>query len=172
MNAKVHHTPSLLGLDQFKELLDIVRNADKYAKLLEELETEQVAANKIVALVAPADEIMSLRETVRDQKTQVELVLKTARTKSADILEKAQKEAVKIVEESKAEIKSQLQSLKVRSKSLEGREADLKDANQKLVKDSTLVAKKTAEAEALYKQGFDLKTLFGDKLRQIKALQE
>lgn len=172
MNAKVHHTPSLLGLDQFKELLDIVRNADKYAELLQDLEDKQVAAAKIVALVAPADEIMSLRETVRDQKTQVELVLKTARTKSADILEKAQKEALKIVEESKAEIKSQLKNLEVRSKSLEGREATVAETTKKLVQDSTLLAKKTAEAEALYKQGFDLKALFSDKLRQIKALQE
>ena len=87
----------------FDLLLEVVAKPDAYTEKLKALEEATAENKKIVALVAPAAEIVDLRDQLKADKEQLKQELKDAKDQAAKKLAEANEQAAVIRNEAQAE---------------------------------------------------------------------
>jgi cell division septum initiation protein DivIVA len=151
------------GGNQLLDLLSLVANPDAYAEKVKSLETLIAENKKFVELVAPADDIISLRSKLQAElqeaadakeaaKTESSQILSESKSKAAALTRDAEQKAKKIIEDAeaiKAEAQAELASVKASTKAANDAEnasrAAEAESNAKAEKaDATL---KAAEAD-------------------------
>lgn len=97
---------SVGGSNQLLDLLAVVANPESYAEKVKRLEEATAENKKYVELVAPASDILELRERARDALTAAEEQLVAAKAEADGIVKDARAEAKGIRDKAKAEAKA------------------------------------------------------------------
>ena len=159
MSTKQHHMDSLVGFNDLKQVLDLINNHEAYTTMLQELEVKYNAAADIVALVGPAEEIMSLNTLSKIEKAEADTILKGARTESNHLIKEAKGKAKKLLEDvseliatREATINDSSEKLHLRAKELSKLGNDLTAREIKLVESEELVSQQTLKVTSMTKE--------------------
>lgn len=85
MATKVHHVQALPGVRDLYTLLDVFRNAETYAAMLDELEAKRKEVNDLIEMAGKASEIPSLHQAAQVRLQQAEAELAKAQEKAQAI---------------------------------------------------------------------------------------
>ena len=171
------------GSNQLFDLISLVSDPQAYAEKVKRLEDAAAESKKYVELVAPASDILTLREESQADRAEAARELKEAKTEAASIRAKAkaltgeaQAEAEKIVEEAKVEAQAirnqaaaEKQELASAIKEAKKDSAEAKRAVTGYKKLADEAKAQTAEAEAAIKSSEALKA---DIIARHKAFIE
>ena len=124
------------GSSQLLDLLSVVANPDAYAEKVKSLEALIAENKKFVELVAPADDIISLRE-----KLQVELQA------AIDAKEAAKAESSQIISDSKSQATASVRDAQQKAKQIIEEAEAIKAAAQAEMAGAKASAKAAADAE-------------------------
>ena len=134
------------GSNQLLDLLSAVANPDAYAEKVKNLETLIAENKKFVELVAPADDIMSLRSKLQVELQEAADAKEAAKTESAQILSESKSQAAASVRDAQQKAKqiiADAEALKAEAQAeLAGVKASTKAAND------AETASRAAEAES------------------------
>jgi hypothetical protein len=89
--------------NQFFDLLAVIANPDVYANKLKELQAATEENKKYVESVAPASDIVALRESLLKQNADAANALDSAKLQATQVISDAQLSATNIVAEAKAQ---------------------------------------------------------------------
>jgi cell division septum initiation protein DivIVA len=157
---------SVGGNNQLLDFISLVTNPKAYEAKIKALQDATEANQKFVELVAPATEIMDLREKLKADKAAAKTALEEAKIKADDIAKKAQATADAIIADAKAKAEqltneAQAAADDAKAAQSEARRGanDVKKAkteyenlNADLKNQQVELAKSQAEAEAIRKQ--------------------
>jgi hypothetical protein len=90
------------GSSQLLDLLTLVANPDAYAAKVQALEQMIATNKKLVEAVAPAEDVLILREKVRVELEANKEATAEAKAKAAELLSKAKEDAASILADAKA----------------------------------------------------------------------
>lgn len=170
MSTKVHHMPTLSGLREFRDLLDLVRNEVKYSGLLDELVEARKSAEAAIELLGRADQIEPLLATAKGKKLEAEASISKATLEALEILKSAKTEALRITRGASASIESKITTLNSKvadaSKLVEASQRAMADLERKL----SLV--EARELKVTIDEGLvvTLKARYDDKMAKLKAI--
>lgn len=153
---KAHHDRK--AMESFLDLIEVIKDPEKYTKALDELIETHKQAQEMVELVAPAKEIEKLRSQLRAEKAAELKTIDNANVKARTILQEAER------------------TIDVKSKSIEDRLHLIEDKEQALVERvADTSAKLKAQEEELRSKAEMVEKLHitaGKMLREGKALKE
>lgn len=144
------------GSNQLLDLLSAVANPDAYAQKVKNLEALIAENKKFVELVAPADDIMSLRSKLQAELQEAADAKEAAKTESAQILSEsksqaaasirdAQQKAKQIIADAEA-VKAAAQAELAGVKAAEKAAADAEEASRVAEAESKAMAEKAVAA--------------------------
>lgn len=145
------------GSSQLMDLLTVVANPDAYKAKVDALEAATAANKTYIELVAPADEILKLREKVAQDAAD-----------SQAALDKAQAEASSTVTEAKAQAKEIVKTAQDKADALTAKAQTADTEAQAKLADAQ---KAMAGAAALQKSANDQMTEYAAKLQALEKAQ-
>jgi vacuolar-type H+-ATPase subunit H len=150
---------SLAGFNDLKQVLDLINNYESYTTLLKELEVKYNAAADIVALVGPAEEIMSMHTLSKIEKAEADTILKGARTEYDNAIKEAKDKAKKLlgdvadlISTREQTINDSSEKLHLRAKELAKLGDDLTARELALVESEELVSQQTLKVTSMRKE--------------------
>ena len=154
MSTKVHH--QLSGSNELRALLDVITNADKYSKLLDALELAQADAVKAIELVGPAEQISSLLEVAKREKTSADAILSEAHLEVSSILSDAKRDALLTKQDAKTAIEEKLGALNTKLDAVRKREIATGSLEKALAGKIAALNTREADANSLYQKALKL----------------
>ncbi len=134
------------GSNQLLDLLSAVANPDAYAEKVKNLEALIAENKKFVELVAPADDIMSLRQKLQAELQEAADAKEAAKTESAQILSESKSQAAASVRDAQQKAKQIIADAEALKAAAQAELAGVK-ASTKAAKDAE-TASRAAEAES------------------------
>jgi len=161
MGTKIHH--QLSGSKELRSLLDVITNADKYSKLLDDLELAKADAVKAIELVGPAEKIGSLLENAKREKVSADAILSEAHLEVSSILSNAKREALLMKQNAKSSIEEKLRALNTKLDAVRKREIVTGDLEKALAGKIAKLDTREADANSLYQKASKLQKLLLEK---------
>ena len=103
MSISTNIDGSVGGTSQLLDLLSLVSNPAVYEAKVKALQKATEEHNKALALVAPASEIVAIRQQIDQDKAAAKAELESARQEASKLVDAAKVEARDIVEDAKAQ---------------------------------------------------------------------
>lgn len=148
-------TGSVGGSNQLFELLSLVSDPEAYAEKVRALEEATAENKKYVELVAPASDIISLREKAQIDRKDAAYELAEAQRKAEEIINAAKQEAAEIkasahrfANDTKAIAENMLSDVSAKKSELDRAEKEAKNAMAENKRSTTILRKATEEAKA------------------------
>jgi len=170
MSTKIHHIPAIAGIRDLYTLLDVIKNKDKYTKVLNELEKARLEANDSFSKVGSAEQIDNLHKQSVVKYEQAKHALLTAQEKAEQITQEAgQKQKQIMVELDKKSVE-----LDARTKEFNDRmnviQSGLETRESEITKREQAAEKKETEARKAIQEANKSKEEYIEKLGRIRAM--
>ena len=125
--------------------LELLANPTALQERIDQLKQAEESANEVLALVGPANEILSMREDIENLKQAAQDALDQAQADADSIVDKAEQDAALIKDRAQAEAAQTVEQANAVAKDAEGRRA--KAAENVAVVERELTAIRTREGE-------------------------
>ena len=163
MATKVHHVQSLAGINDFRSLLDLIRNEGKYRELLDTLESMSKECEEKIELAGGADYVMHQKTALKQREQELKEAMdklkydrnqfeknKAKRVKELEEkLQNIETEKLAVWNDKDSEMLVRMQEIRNKEKSIAAREKGLSELEERLGARLQEANKKQKEYEAL-----------------------
>lgn len=171
MATKVHHVQAMPGVRDLYTLLDVFRNAETYAAMLDELEAKRKEVNDLIEMSGKASEIPSLHQAAQVKLQQAEAALAEAQEKTQTIINDAKKHVEEVsarMAAKVAELNERVEKFNAERKATEASLAERALDLERRLNDVTAREKRAAE---LQRHNEELNAQLKERMAKIEQLR-